>query len=245
MPAYNAKTIVIVNRSTCLPDAKIASYIVAVQKQITEHFGPIWGYFANLKLIKEHELKYYKGAWTLYFQDYPPKNEPGLEGVLGYHDVFQGVPVGYVFAKTDLDYKLDPCVTFSHEILEMLADSMTTYCALVGDTLYSIEVADAVEDDEDAYIIEGQRVSNFVYPEWFDPRCTGKQVDHRALLRKPLELRPGGYIPVFTIGKDTEWRNLEGGKARRLHIKQDTRPGFTRMARRNAHNNDPTDPTIR
>lgn len=245
MPAYNAKSICIVNRSSCLPDATIAKYIIAVQKQITQDFGPVWGYFANLKLVKEDQLKYYKGSWVLYFDDYPPKGEEGMEGVLGYHDVEMGIPVGYVFAKTDLDYKLDPCVTFSHEILEMLADSMTTTCCLVGDTLYSMEVADAVEDDGDAYVVEGQRVSNFVYPEWFDPRCLGRRVDHRGLLRRPLELRPGGYIPVFTIGKDTEWRNLEGGKARRLQIKQETRPGLTRMARRNAHQHNPSDPTIR
>jgi len=232
---YNAKTIVVINKSTCVPNATIAKYVAAVQKQVNNDFGPVWGYFANLKLIPEQDLKNYPGAWMCVFLDYPPKEFGDMQGVLGFHDVYitDATPISYVFAKTDLDFKLDPCVTFSHEILEMLADCYCTFNALIDDTLYSIEVADAVEDDGDAYVIGDQRVSNFMFPEWFDPRCKGKKVDFRGLCRTPLQILPGGYMPVFTIGKDKEWRDLFGPKAKRLEVKNQTRPQFTRRAARN------------
>lgn len=231
---YKAKNILVVNKSTCLPNTEIARYIVAVQSQISEHFGPIWGYFATLKLVAEEDIRRYPGAWVIWFLDYPPQDATDLAGILGYHDVLvDGTPVAYIFAKLEQEYKIAPSVTFSHEVLEMLADAYTTWCALIGNTLYCIEVCDAVEDDDDGYNIGDVRVSNFVYPEWFDPRSTGKRVDFVGKCRHPLHILDGGYMSVFEIGKDHSWRNIGGAKARRLALKTETRAWGTRKAKRN------------
>ena len=231
--AYKARELLIVNKSTCIPNNVLAAYVLAIQRQVNEHFGPVWGLFATLRLGPETDLR--PGMGVVYFIDNPPADDKELEGILGYHDVTaRGDPIAYVFAKLDKAHNLCPSVTFSHEVLEMLADVSTTWCTLVGDTLYSIEVCDAVEDDDEGYDIDGVRVSNFVYPEWFDPRNVGKRLDHLGRCRKPLEIRPGGYMSVFTIGKDDEWRNITGPKgAHRLEVKKASRPSFTRSAIRN------------
>ena len=233
---YNVKNIAVINRTTCLTDDKVGGMILSVQKQINQHFAPIWGVSAVLTLMKERDFtRYNKGAWVIYFDDKP---KPGEEEAYGYHENSpDGDPVGYVFAGLDLANNLDPCVTFSHEVLEMLADPACNACVLVEQhgrpVLYATEVCDAVEDDSDAYVIGDYRVSNFVTPEYFDPLDKNKQLDFRRLLNRPLEIRRGGYMPVFRIGVDKEWTQFEGEHARRLQIKKATRQGFSRTFKRN------------
>ena len=228
--ATRTRTLLVVNKTTVLKDEIIQKYINAVQKQVTNDFGPIWGSYGTIKLVPESNLKRYKDPWVLYFLDEPPKDNKDMDGILGYHIKENVAPAAFVFAKTDLDYNLDPCVTFSHEVLELLADISTTWCSLVdtpdGPTLYSIEVCDAVEGDDEAYTIDGCKVSNFVYPEWFDPTNEGLQYDFKNLCKKPLEIRPGGYMSIFRLG-DKEWSNINGPNAKRLEVKKKTRYPLT------------------
>lgn len=230
------KQLFIVNKTTCLSNEQINKYIRAVQKQVDHDFYPIWGQKCVISLTEENLIDR-SNSWVFYFLDYPPDSLHLPEGVLGFHEQHDGVPDGYIFAKTDLDNGLDPCVTFSHEVLELLADVYTTWCALVevnGVTpmLYSIEVCDAVEDDGDGYMIDDCRVSNFLYPEWFNPTSRNVKYDHRGLCKAPLEIRPGGYMPVFDF-KDTQWKQIAGPESKRFTVKSTTRSSFTRMAKRN------------
>lgn len=234
--SYKFKHILVVNHSTVIDNSTLARWIVAVQTQVYSHFGPVWGINAELKIGTDKDLVTSPDAGVIYIVDTP--DQKGLDGVLGYHDYTpQGNPVGYVFAKTDLDYHLSPSVTFSHEVLEMLGDVFCSWCTLVAigntPTLYSIEVCDAVEDDSDGYLVNGVQVSNFVYPDWFEPASRARQFDFRHELKMPLEIRPGGYMSIFRIGVDKEWTNIDGGKATRLEVKKQTRPTYTRMYKRN------------
>ena len=55
-------------------------------------------------------------------------------GALGYHDLTSaGLPMGKVFARTDLQNNLSWTVTVSHELLEILGDPMiNTHLSVSG-----------------------------------------------------------------------------------------------------------------
>ena len=75
--------------------------------------------------------------------------------------------------------------------------------------LYAYETADACEADADGYAIDGVQVSDFVYPAWFESSSrAGTQFDHCKLIKKPFELRPGGYIGYFDVGSGSGWQQL-------------------------------------
>lgn len=58
------------------------------------------------------------GSWWLGIFD-----DSDVPGALGYHDVTnEGLPLGKVFAGTDIKYEANWTVALSHELLEMLAD---------------------------------------------------------------------------------------------------------------------------
>ena len=238
---YKLKNIYVVNESTVLSDATLTKYCLAIQKQVQQHFEPAWGISAYVKMVPKSAVSTipqtsYNGI--IYIIDTPDTKDPELQGVLGYHDyTLYGQPIGYVFAKTDIDNGLSPSVTLSHEILEMLGDVFCNWNTLVEvrnqPWLFSIEVCDAVEDDDDGYDIDGVRVSNFVYPDWFEPTSKATRLDHLRQCKYPLEIRPGGYMSVFRIGIDKQWIEVNGPKAKRLEIKKKYRSGYTRTAKRN------------
>ena len=118
-------------------------------------------------------------------------------GVLVNHEMSnQGAPLGKVFAKLDISNGTSWTVTLSHELLEMLADPWTNWCAGSDNKIYALEVADPVEADELGYEIDGVRVSDFITPAWFDP-TEAYRLDFTQRLSKQLEIAPGGYISVL------------------------------------------------
>src|SRR4051812_39526967 len=109
--------IAVLNQCTVLTDVEIETMTVAIQKQVTRDFAPWWQVDATLHFTPKGQA--------------PPPGMPWLAfldtsdeaGALGYHDLTNdGLPIGKMFAKTDLQYGALPSVTFSHEALEMLAD---------------------------------------------------------------------------------------------------------------------------
>ena len=142
-------------------------------------------------------------------------------GALGYHDMTpDGLPLGKVFAATDLQFGTQWTVTASHELLEMLGDPAINLTALtmtnfdlnqnVVGRLYAYEVCDACEADPDGYDINGVLVSDFVYPAWFESfRQTGStQFDHQLRITDPFQLLPGGYISVYDMTSGTGWQQI-------------------------------------
>lgn len=239
--SYRLKNIYVINHSTVLSDDTLNKYCAAIEKQVQNHFAPAWGIAAFVKAVPSSAVASipttsYNGI--IYVIDTPDPADQSLKDVLGYHDFTPtGQPVGYIFAKTDIDNNLKPSVTLSHEVLEMLGDVYCNWCTMIEiknrPWLFTIEVCDAVEDDGDGYDIDGVTVSNFVFPDWFEPASKATRLDYMRQLKQPLELRPGGYISVFRIGIDKEWINISGPKAHRLAVKKASRPSFTRSWKRN------------
>jgi hypothetical protein len=215
-------TISIVNRSKSVSDANLKRSLAALQKQISLHFEPAWGWGANLKFdAKRFDMK-------LVVRDH------AADDALGYH-IEGGKPVGYIFAKDDIEatgeFK-EYTSTLSHELLEMIADpNVNLYAAgpyrvkgasRIG--FYALEVCDPVQ--ENYYLIDGVRVQDFVLLEWFEQyhKKGAMKTDYMGVVDAPFKLAPGGYTEVFSKGR---WHSLTGPQAKpkrvrhRLRVRQD------------------------
>src|SRR5271168_2898153 len=201
MPQTTAIQISIINASTVLTDTEVRPVVNASQQQVTNDFRPAWGTDAELTFVPTGTTPPI-GTWWLTILD-----DSDQAGALGYHDLTpEGLPIGKVFAGTDLKYGNSWSVTASHELLEMLADpniNLTVFVqnANTSGTLFAYEVCDACEDDSLGYKINNILVSDFVYPAWFESfREKGStQFDRGNQIQSPLELLAGGYIGVFSV----------------------------------------------
>lgn len=181
--------------------------IAALQLYVDEHFLPVWG--TPCKLVKS-AAKIPAGNWGIVFTD-----TADAAGALGYHDLTpDGFPLSKVFVKTTIDDDELVSVTASHELAEMLVDpgiQMGAYGP--ANTWYAYETADAVE--RDSFLVNKIPLSNFVYPAWFEsfhkPGAT--KFDHMHSCRRPFEITPGGYMPVFVNGR---WKQIFGSRERAL-----------------------------
>ena len=216
----------IINASTVLTDAAIEAVIPALHKQVTNHFYPIWGINAKLHFVQTgHTPK--SGHWWIAILD-----NSDVADALGYHDLTaDGLPLGKVFAGTDMQYGLSWTITLSHELLEMLVDPYINLTAQIDrHRLYAYEVCDACEEDSLGYQIDGVQVSDFVTPQWFEnmPHPAQTRFDYRRHITMPLELLPGGYISVLEFARGT-WVQLTAQQVNAA--KADFQPG-SRRARR-------------
>jgi hypothetical protein len=200
----------VINSSTVLADADVQPVVPALQNQVTNDFLPPWGVDAHLTFIPSGTTPP-AGTWWLVILD-----DSDQAGALGYHDLTpDGLPIGKVFAGSDLKLNMSWTVTASHELLEMLGDPNINLTVLVqtadtAGTLYAYEVCDACEDDQFGYKIGNVLVSDFVYPSWFETfRTPGStQFDKQGKITKPFDLLTGGYIGAFDITAGNGWHQI-------------------------------------
>ena len=202
--------VAVINASTVLTDDQVQAAVPALQTQVHRDFAPVWGIDADLSFVASGAQPD-PGLWWVIILD-----NSDQAGALGYHDVTdQGLPLGKVFAGTDLQYGNQWTITTSHELLEMLADPEINLTVFVqpserAGTLYAYEVCDACEADGLGYDIGGTLVSDFVYPAWFESsRQPGStQFDYANRIQAPLQLLPGGYIGAFDVTTGTGWHQI-------------------------------------
>jgi len=204
----------IINESTVLADSDVAPVVAALQKQVTNDFRPIWGVDAALNIVAKNTQPP-TGSWWLVLLD-----DSDQANALGYHDLTtEGLPIGKVFADSDLKAGTSWTVTASHELLEMLGDPNINLTVFVQNdntagTLYAYEVCDACEDDSFGYQIDSVLLSDFVYPSWFENfHAEGStQFDRLNKIQSPLQLLTGGYIGVFTVNSGSGWQQQTAEK---------------------------------
>jgi hypothetical protein len=209
--------IAIINESSVVSDQEVQAVMAGLQTQVSRDFAPVWGTDALLTFVPSGSAPP-KGSWWLVVLD-----NSDQAGALGYHDLTpDGLPLGKVFAATDLQYNLKWSVTASHELLEMLGDPYINLAATVEPgrngsvmTLYAYEVCDACESDSYGYDINSVTVSDFVYPSWFESfwQKGGTQFDFQNRIQKPFELLPGGYISVYDVASGQGWSQLTAEKS--------------------------------
>jgi hypothetical protein len=174
--------------------AKLAGVL---QRQVQHHFGPFWNVSCTVGALSAG-LSPALTDWVIgLFRD------PDQPGALGYHDTTAaGLPLAKVFPLLDKQDGSDLSVTISHELLEMLADPYLTRCVQspLDGKFWALEVCDAVEND--VYTFDGIALSNFVTPHYFEPPqdLTGIALDYLTLVKRPYEVRPGGYMQWYGNG---------------------------------------------
>jgi len=236
-PTLHAQTptiqISIINESTVLADADVTPAVAALQKQVTNDFRPAWGTDAELTIVAKGAQPA-NGSWWLVLLD-----DSDQANALGYHDLStEGLPVGKVFAASDLKAGTSWTITASHELLEMLGDPNINLTVFVQNSntagmLYAYEVCDACEDDSLGYQIDNILVSDFVYPSWFESfRAEGStQFDRMNKIQSPLQLLAGGYIGTFHVSSGSGWQQATAEKRPNNVLSRG--PVGTRRERRN------------
>ena len=198
----------VINESTVLADADVVPVVAALQKQVTNDFRPVWGTDAELTIVPKGSQPA-NGSWWLVLLD-----DSDQANALGYHDLTaEGLPIGKVFAASDLKAGTFWTVTASHELLEMLGDPNINLTVFVQNNntagvLYAYEVCDACEDDSLGYQIDNILLSDFVYPSWFEGfRTEGStQFDRMNKIQNPFQLLVNGYIGVFNVSSGSGWQ---------------------------------------
>ncbi|OHX36701.1 hypothetical protein BJL95_02150 [Methylomonas sp. LWB] len=205
--------VAVINASTVVKDEDFAKTVAALQIQVSRDFAPVWGIDATLRALSKQEKPTAHEWWLAILDD------SDQAGALGYHDLTStGLPIGKVFAKTDLHYGDAWSVTASHELLEMLADPTINLTVFDesnrGGRLYAYEVCDACEADKFGYKINNILVSDFVFPSWFEsfwkPNTT--QFCYSNKITKPFQLLKGGYIGIYDINSGNGWTQLTAEK---------------------------------
>jgi len=224
--------IAVINASTVLTDSQVQNVVPALQKQVSEHFFPVWGVDANLTFVSQGSTPP-AGTWWLTVLD-----DSDQAGALGYHDITnEGLPLGKVFAGSDLKFGTEWTVTASHELLEMLGDPNINLTVFVQQNdssgrLYAYEVCDAVEADNLGYKIGNTLVSDFVYPSWFEDfrAANSTQFDYMQKVNAPLKLAAGGYIGIFDVTSGNGWTQITAQNE--LHARMRPDVGTRRERRR-------------
>lgn len=228
------------NESSVLTDNQVQAVVPALQTQVSRDFAPMWGIDADLEFVTKDQLDSSKW-WLIIFDD---SDQPGA---LGYHDLNpKGLPLGKIFAKTDMQDKLQWTVTTSHELLEMLGDPDINLAAVMQPDqqtaiLYAYEVCDAVEADQYGYDIDGVLVSDFVYPSYFETMFKDQtvQFDYQNKLKNIVpDMLPGGYMLAWDIYSGSGWQQIFADRPINIKGMRRSRPrvGSRRERKMASHN---------
>lgn len=228
-------TIVVINESTVLKDEQIIPVVAALQLQVTRDFAPIWN--QDAEIIFSPDKTNLPTQWQLVVLDDSDQAED-----LGYHELTAaGLPIGKVFAKSDLNSGTSWSVTMSHEVLEMLADPWINTCiefdAPSGYAdFYAMEVCDPCEADAYSYTIGRIAVSDFVTPQWFMATAIGVQFDFGKRIVLPFQLLPGGYIGMYNMYNSKKWTQITADASSLIADPSEAKAGSRRDRRNKNHN---------
>lgn len=178
----------IINKATVVTDSDLLQQTIVCTKQAREHAAPVWGWTDPELEWLATDADVANDVAVGYALD-----DSDAASALGYHDALgpNGQPYFRSFYKTAKDNGVDGATVTGHELLEMLGDPDTDKWAPHTDGYdYAVELCDAVEGDE--YELDGRKVTNFVYPSFFDPNGQAPY-DRMGLVKRPFETRPQGY----------------------------------------------------
>ncbi|HET7365870.1 MAG TPA: hypothetical protein VFJ70_20035 [Burkholderiales bacterium] len=208
--------IAVFNQATTPLGLDLDKFIAALQTFVTDYVVPVWG--TPARLVRTNGFK--KGAWAVVFLDTADQ-----ANALAYHDLTpDGFPLSKVFVKTIADDGASLTVATSHELVEMLVDPAINLLSLGPDpkAAYAYESADPVEADSLGFSVNGFKMSDFVYPSYFENfhKPSSTKFDYRGKVTRPFQILAGGYQLVFKNGK---WSQLTATKAKARALKDEDR----------------------
>jgi hypothetical protein len=186
--------IALVPDGVAINSSELTRVASALSKQVQRDFAPAWKVQATVDAFARLE-------------DVPSDYWPiivtsNVEGAAGFHDDDNGQPFALV------EFGSEWSLTASHECLEMLADpfgrrlragEMLPQAVKLGQpehrVRYLVEVCDPSEGSEFAYHVNGILVSDFYFPEFFDPvAVAAKQYSFTGAITAPRTVLRDGYI---------------------------------------------------
>jgi hypothetical protein len=202
----------IANVST-VPHKEFRAAVVAIGKQVTQHFKPEWGIGATLKPValplgaKKASVQRDADA-IIYLGNSSSDPTTGVTGALGYHQTNnKRIPYGFVYLDICAKQKEIWTCTLSHEVLELLADPDAVLTVAgprpkhasgpkpkttPGIVYYDLEVCDPTQGDQ--YKIDNVVVSNFVGKRYFGMSGGTGHTNYLNLRLSPFGVRPNGYV---------------------------------------------------
>jgi hypothetical protein len=198
---------------------ELLTTVQAVARQVSEDFGPAWSVDATLRVVDlqisgtpNPEIN--QGDAVIYVSEF--KNDPNqVANAVGYHTTnHAGLPYGLVFTDIAAQIGQPWSVTFSHEVLELLADPETNLLVVAPNpdqprqwVLRPYEVCDPVQSDQ--YTIDGVAVSDFVTPAYFTNSTGGAKTDYLGTGLAAFAVRPGGYF-TYLDPSTGAWQQVSG-----------------------------------
>lgn len=194
--------IAIINESTAVKDDEILAMIPDIQEAIYGHFYPIWNVFAYIQFFKLSQTPP-PDWWVCLVMD-----NVDVPSALGYHDVtVTGQPVIKIAAKLDKETGSSLSVTMTHEIFEALGDPDAGLMTMdASGRIVAYENCDAVEDDSFAFMVGKTKISDFVYPSWFEGPMVPGPYDHMRHCTRPGQILHGGYMGIYNC--QTGWSQV-------------------------------------
>jgi hypothetical protein len=174
---------------------QVARVSAAIQRQVSEHFGPLWNIEATVDFFGRPEDVPVQYA-PIYVLDRLANSRLG-----GYHKLDAGRPfalVGY----DDVLWSVDA----SHEVLEMIVDPDGNNLIpgespdpdLPGRAQFLVEICDPSGRENSAYKVDDIWVSDFHSPLYYDSMAVvGARYGYRDRLQRPKQLIKGGYLTWF------------------------------------------------
>ena len=183
------RRIALVSETSFVPVADLVRVSAAIQKQVTDDFGPAWGIVATVDPFASlADLS--PGYWPVVIRDDIGVNLPGA-----HWNETQDKPFALVTYREE-----DWALTVSHEVLEMLADPLgkefATGPSLLpgqGTVEYLIEVCDPCQEAAYGYAVNGVVLSDFILPTYYKAFGDGRY-SFAGNITEPRRVLPGGYV---------------------------------------------------
>jgi hypothetical protein len=180
--------VALVSRTRQTDPADMSHVAAALQTQATRDVAPLWSVSATVDVFPSLR-NVPAGYWPVVIVD-------DVKDAAGYHQDVQGQPYALV------EYSRSWSLTASHETIEMLCDPWGSRIAAgrspdpdQGQVEFLVEACDPCEAPTYAYTIDGVLVSDFITPQFYDPRRTrGARYSFMGAVQRPRTILPGGYI---------------------------------------------------
>jgi hypothetical protein len=170
--------------------SELARVTAALQKQVIRDMLPIWHVVATVNHFPSLD-DVPIGYWPVIIRD-----DIGFQGAAGIHLDEDGQPFSLVQMSAGWS------LTASHEVLEMLCDPFGNR-VVASDSIkpgqgrveYLVEVCDPSEAEPFSYRVNGQVVSDFYTPRFFDPLASpGTRYSFTNAIKAPRSVLRGGYL---------------------------------------------------
>jgi hypothetical protein len=199
------ENLALVSETPAVPLADVARVAAALQKQATRDLWPIWSIQATVDVFARLE-DIPLGYWPMIVMS-------DLEGAAGVHLDRNGRPFALIEAGASWS------LTASHECLEMLVDPFGNRTVAgqsprrsQGRVEFLVEICDPCEDASFAYTVNGEMVSDFYTPAYFDPsRTKGARYSFTGAVTRPRQVLRGGYLSWFDPVSGQWWQQSRFG----------------------------------